>query len=352
MSTLHVEAVEITDIRPHPNADRLVLVLAKGFQIVSGKDNDYSVGDIVVHIPPDAMLTKKWADEWKVTPYLAWRKSEEKGQVKAAKIRGEVSYGFLIPNEFEAKLGEDLKERYDISKYEPPETHSAGDRLPEHPLFHRYTEIENGENYPDLFVVGEEVVATEKLHGTNSRVGVVVEMDSGTMSTLIGTHATQIGVTSESLYSYPLNQYFDKFEKLWELAQFNIGDTPIQSVVVFGEIFGGKVQDLAYGIKRGKYEYRIFDIAVNRIYMDFDQFELICQALDLPMVPVLYRGAYDLAKMQELATGKTTINDGPHMREGIVVKPVKERRAARPGRVILKFKSPDYITRKGGTEFK
>ena len=40
------------------------------------------------------------------------------------------------------------------------------------PTFHEYTEIQNYYKYPDAIPVGTLVRVTEKIHGTNSRVGV------------------------------------------------------------------------------------------------------------------------------------------------------------------------------------
>jgi len=49
---------------------------------------------------------------------------------------------------------------------------------------------------------------------------------------------------------------------------------------------------------------------------------------------------------KETVTGRQT-----HLREGIVIKPVTERRHEEIGRVVLKSVSGKHLTRKGGTEF-
>ena len=49
----------------------------------------------------------------------------------------------------------------------------AGDAAEDHPLFQRYTDIEDFRNFPDALQPGETVVMTEKVHGTNARVGIV-----------------------------------------------------------------------------------------------------------------------------------------------------------------------------------
>lgn len=167
MSDLIVKVVRVDEILDHPNADKLEIIKIGGWQIVSGKGN-YKVGDLVVHIPQDAMVPKEWADKWEVTKYLSWRKNGSAGRVRAAKLRGVTSFGFLSPNESGAELGTELSEHYGITKYEPPPLPvgmSAGQMASNHPLFHQYTDIQNLRNYPDKLDYSDNIVILEKLHG-------------------------------------------------------------------------------------------------------------------------------------------------------------------------------------------
>ena len=59
------------------------------------------------------------------------------------------------------------------------------------------------------------------------------------------------------------------------------------------------------------------------------------------MVPVLYRGPYSFKKINEIAQGRSTLDAGC-IREGTVVKPVKERWNEVTGRTILKHLSDEY----------
>jgi len=45
---------------------------------------------------------------------------------------------------------------------------SAGDSEPNHPLFSRYTEIENLRNFPDVLALGEDVAVTIEIEATAS----------------------------------------------------------------------------------------------------------------------------------------------------------------------------------------
>ena len=76
----------------------------------------------------------------------------------------------------------------------------------------------------------------------------------------------------------------------------------------------------------------------------------MCALFNIDVVPHLYTGPYCPTKMKELATGNTTlVEDNPHIREGIVIKP-KEERFWGNRRCILKLINDDYLLRKGGTE--
>ncbi len=62
----------------------------------------------------------------------------------------------------------------------------------------------------------------------------------------------------------------------------------------------------------------------------------------MPTVPILWRGPFSLERIAELSRGLTTLADD-HIREGVVVKPAKERFDPEVGRVVLKYLSDDYL---------
>ena len=69
----------------------------------------------------------------------------------------------------------------------------------------------------------------------------------------------------------------------------------------------------------------------------------------LTQVPVLYEGIYDLSVVMALTSGPSTIEDAGHMREGVVVRPFYEMKDRGNKRIIGKYVSPEYLTRKGET---
>jgi RNA ligase (TIGR02306 family) len=344
MSDLIVEVSTIDEINPHSNADRLDLAIVKGWQTVVPKDR-FSAGDTVVYVPIDAVLPIELSDELGVTGYL------NKQRVRAARLRGEMSFGFVFPpSDLEgyngalscAEIGDDVAEVLNITKWEPPiRMTNTGKQTYEHPLLFRYTDIQNIKNFPDIFIEGEEVVVTEKIHGTNSRLAII--RDDKELTYVAGSHKTQRDEDPDCLYWKPMN------DKIREMLMEIHRDHDASSVILYGEIFGQNIQDLTYG--RQGIDYRAFDIKADGKYLDYEEFIYWCSLFSVPVVPVLYVGPFSKERLLALTVGDTTLEEGKHIREGIVVKAKEERLHPRLGRTILKSISDDYLMRKNATEF-
>lgn len=334
MSSLIVAIAAIDEVKPHPNADRLEIAVIKGWQVIVGKGT-YQPGDRVIYVPPDAVVPEIWSDRWGVTKYLS------KGRVRCAKLRGVPSFGFTAPitdlvlfheaNNVDVDVDENVADLFGITKYEPPFKASAEDAAPDHPLFVKYTDIENLRHFPDMLIPGEELVATEKIHGTNARVGMI----EGEL--MAGSHRLRRkrpDDLSSSLYWYPLT--------LPSVAALldDLGAVHKQ-VILFGEVFG-RVQSLRYGLPNAV-AFRAFDLMLDGQYADWDWFDATCHLYGVPIVPLVARGAMDLEQIKRLSEGHTLVPGGDHIREGVVVKPIRERHDGRTGRVILKMVSDAYL---------
>ena len=142
------------------------------------------------------------------------------------------------------------------------------------------------------------------------------------------------------------------------MTSCDLSVTAKHSVVLFGELFGSGVQDMAYGLNNGAKSFRAFDIAVNGKYLDFDEKGALFARFSVEMVPHLYRGPFSWNVLEEQTYGPTTMCSSGVAgrfpgREGCVVTPVTERYdpdLGGSGRVIFKSISADYLARKGGTE--
>jgi RNA ligase (TIGR02306 family) len=341
MSSVIVEVVEIEEIRPHPNADRLFLAQIRGWQTVIRKLEDgspeFRKGERVVYIPPDSTLPRDLATRLGVVNYLSEKVNaagDKELVVRRVRLRGEPSYGFTIrPDDANWPVGTDVKEHYGVGKFMPPVKFDAGDTERAHPLFERYTDIENLRNFPAVIAEGEEVVITEKIHGTNTRIGAI----EGVL--LAGSHGLQRkrpepDKLATSLYWFPstLTTVMSLLNSLKDRRK---------QVILYGEVYGSRVQKLHYGKKAGL-GFAAFDLLVDGRYVDHDEFKGLCDQHGVETVPVLGRGPYSLELVRSLSRGRTTLPD-THIREGVVVKPTKERFDPVIGRVILKYLSDDYL---------
>lgn len=93
----------LTNVRPHPNADRLLIAMAAGYQVIVGLDAEE--GDIGILFPEGGRLSHKMLMANKlyrknpVTGQPMGGYFEESGRVRAVKLRGAESDGFFTPLE-------------------------------------------------------------------------------------------------------------------------------------------------------------------------------------------------------------------------------------------------------------
>jgi RNA ligase (TIGR02306 family) len=178
-SSLIVEVCAIDEIKNHPNADKMDIAIVKGWQLCVAK-RGYSSGDVGVYFPIDSLVPKDVAESLDFDKYLTFYKDRpDMGKVKAVKLRGEPSYGVFIPIEKmkeylqdedlsnSLKVGDNLAEDLGIEKWEPPLTLNSQEAETPHPLFEKYTDIENYRNFPNVLTEDDEVVVTEKIHGNS-----------------------------------------------------------------------------------------------------------------------------------------------------------------------------------------
>ncbi|MCU0490717.1 MAG: RNA ligase (ATP) [Chloroflexaceae bacterium] len=330
MSSLIVPVALIDAMLPHPNADALEIAHVLGWQLVVRK-GDYQAGAKVVYFPPDTVLPLEVSERFGVTKYLS------KQRIRCARLRGEPSFGLAVaPDDETWAVGENVAEHYGATKYEPPLRPTAGDAEADHPLFVAYTDIENMRNFPTVFVPDEPVVVSEKIHGTNCRVG-VVEGEWMAGSKGLRRVRPENDRFAHNTYWFP-----------WSLEPVQAMLTALaarhRQVMLFGEVFGGSVQSLGYGVARGQMQFRAFDLLLDGRYADWPDFTAWCANYGVAVVPELSSMPFSLEAVKRLSGGTTTLmGENAHIREGVVVRPLRERTDPRVGRVILKYVSDAYL---------
>jgi len=328
MSSLIVPVATIEAIRPHTNADSLELAQVLGWQVVVRK-GEYRVGQKIVYFPIDTILPLDVSERFGVTKYLS------RQRIRCAKLRGEPSFGLVVIPDRDWPVGENVAEYYGAKKYEPPVRPTAGDAEREHSLFVAYTEIENMRNFPTIFEAGESVMISEKIHGTNTRVGCIEsELMAGSMR--LRRRRPADDRFAGSIYWFPFT--LEPVRKLVE----ELGRAHRQ-VILFGEVYGSKIQSFHYGLL-GTLGFRAFDLLLDGHYMDWPDFLTLCSRYSVETVPVLATIPFDLDEIRRYSEGKTQlIAKDAHIREGVVVRPLRERTDPRVGRVILKYVSDSYL---------
>ena len=366
----------------------------------------YHEGDLIVYVPGDSIITDEWADKLGIKTLL-------KGGNRVAKValRGEPSFGLVIEIPEDKKgiwqEGDNVADYFGITKYEPPVKANAGDAAPRDaeidPYFDKFTDIQNLRFFTSVFQPGEEVVASEKFHGTSDRVGVInghkvagsmelrrampvrVPKNELTNEQMIGMrvkkpsgkpfksgnkintvkeivdYPNREGVKAfsfyeddsvvdcnncvpESLMNEPVGFNDEEVKKStywfpWSLPSVETlleelsKSHPI--VELFGEVYGNSIQrGFNYDAGNGL-GFRAFGIKTGDKFLDWQDFEDTCNKFGVPMVPVLYKGPFDMAKILALAEGNTTVGNAPLI-EGVVVVPAKERCDPKVGRAALK----------------
>jgi RNA ligase (TIGR02306 family) len=353
MSSLIVEVCEVKEIRKHPDADKLEIAVVKDWECLVGV-GDHEVGELVIFVPPDSILPPDLIEKWNI----GYLKNKKTGRVGVIKLRGVYSYGLIVPNYDGYKKGTNVADIYGITKWVPPSERVGKSRKKANPRFHKYTDIENYRNFEDVLVDGEQVIISEKIHGTNLRAGWVLKDPDGIIERVrnflgmkpayefvVGSRNVQLKSEDRTYYGTNIYQATANY--------YELKDRIPRGYVVYGEIFGFKIQDLIYG--RTGLDVRFFDVMHEGEYLNLiDAYTLL---VDWGLKPAPLWGNYYWSKdlvedILETFFSKPSKLDESTLQEGVVIRPVAERTDPKLGRVILKLVNPEYLARKGGSENK
>ena len=350
----------VNEIKEIPGADNIEQGVIGGWNCII-KKGEYKVGDLVGIATTDAVIPQGLSDAMNVTNYL------RKGQrVRTVKLRGVYSECLVIANQFLPigynLEGKDLMEDLKIFKYEPPVVQvqlSSGRKIKYHqnPNFTVYYKFPNLKNVSGMFVIGDIVEITRKLHGTNARYGIVKKRKLSIWDKVkrlfgdkwadyefvYGSHNVEKGSDSQGFYDTDVwREVADKYkikDKLWHLAKVlgsvqNIGS----GIIIYGEVYGPGIQkNYDYGLK--ELEFAMFDISINGEYQRTETAKIYADSpiLNLPYVPVLHYGFWS-QEIQDKFTFNNFIEGTKVPHEGIVIKDSSGRREK-----VAKVINPDYL---------
>lgn len=356
MAAFDVTVRRLDSVENHPNADRLDLAVVGGYRAVVAKDA-YKAGDLIAYIPEAAILPAELIERLGLTGKLA---GPEFNKVHAVRLRGALSQGIVLKAEPHWVEGQSVLEELGITKFIPQvPAELAGSVYPLEREEGLSFDVDDIKAWPGVFQDGEEVVFTEKVHGVFMSVSA---LPSGQERTGAGHHEGLVWVSSKGLLAQRMafwhgvdnpNMYLRAAIDL-NLYQpaLKLADDAGKVVHILGELYGLGVQDLHYGTKGGRPQFRVFAIVIDGVYLDDVELDNTLDYYSLERAPVLYRGPFNAEVLAQYTNGKESITGKEtHLREGVVVLPVKERMDAMLGRVCLKSVSEAYLLRKGGTEY-
>ena len=350
---------KVTDIKSIDGADNIELVVVNGWNCIS-KKGEYEVNQLAIIATTDAIIPQSLSDEIGVTNYL--RKG---GRVRTIKLRGVYSECLIIPlhDAMDPKLlseeGKDLMDELGIYKYEPPvrQVQLAGGhkiKYKDNPNFHVYYKFPNFKNVPNMFTEDDVVEITRKIHGTNSRYGIVKKNKLSLWDKVkkffgdewidyefvYGSHNVEKGSDSQGFYDTDvwrtIADRYDIKDKLWAHVKTWYSPELIGTgFIIYGEIFGKGIQkNYEYGLD--DIEFVGFDVEMNNKYLSVYRSDSELASLKLDYVELLYRGFWS-QEIQDAFTFNQFIYNTKVPHEGIVIKHKSGDR-----KLVAKVINPDY----------
>ncbi len=206
MSDWQPQIVRIEKVEKHPDADVLDIATVLGDYPVIIKRDEYRVDDVACYIPIDSIVpdthqfhflspknVEKYEEngEIKTRPlgpkYEVGSVPEKYRIIKAKKIRGRYSQGMLVPCPVDIrlqlpdgsgwKIGDSVTELLQLKKWEeqeedniPNAKKSRGANAEKAPQGWAipYYDVDGLRKYVDCLKPDEEIVLTEKVHGSNA----------------------------------------------------------------------------------------------------------------------------------------------------------------------------------------
>ena len=385
MSKHETKVIRIEEILPHPNADRLALILVGGFQVVVRKDQ-FKTGDLAIYVEPDSIVPEMdafsfvWEKDGGGNPNRHLEAGipvpEKYRRVTVRRFRKEWSEGLLLPvidfpilDSYEE--GDDVSEVIGITHWNPPEdqedrdpsvkqsktmprslkgwfyflknwalyiltfghygwTQNLGDNEKAPKNTPGIYDVENYKNFKDVIQEGEQVVATEKIHGSNGRF-LFQPNTLGPGKMYAGSRKLWKKEGSTTIWRKVL-EYNPDIRRWCE-------DHP--DYVLYGEVVPTQ-SGFDYGHKKETPWFYLFDI--KDPLGDWVPYEVargLTVGYDIEWVPLLHQGPFT-SEVLKLADGKTKTG-GTHIREGVVIKVQPERHERNLGRVQLKVVSNAYL---------
>ena len=402
-STHRAEVVPVF-LEPHPNADTLSIVRVWGYTVVV-KTADWKHEPFGVYVVPDSVVPDHPYFQFLAagapevdggSPVLRLKDR----RITARRFRGVMSEGFLIsrtecekhwPGPF--TNGDDLAERIGITRYEAPTNADTNTYGHGRGLMHMENEpgppsniapiydLESWHRYgAETFKDGDYVVLTEKIDGTNFRACYYFDtdqtfahdglelFDERYAKFYVGSHRTwkrqMLPVPPRKWWIHVLEflgirqvplpraaqDVYSRAARMYPQIEHFCRANPNHTL--YGEIYGCVLNGSGakYGHAPEQFSFAAFDIRKpNGEWMDYSEFVTFCKVWRIPVVPPIVSVFYTEELVRACMSGPSLTANLPvgekdsHLREGVVIRLLKEEHPSRGTRKCLKAVSPEFL---------
>lgn len=334
--------IRVPKVRKAENSDRLYIIDVMGMTAIVGDSWVGREGELAVVFPAEVQLSHEYmhGNNLYRDKELNQNKSEAgyldtNRRVRAMKLRGNISNGLVMPL---TSLVDGLRVAPEVSegdvfdtvegielcrKYVVPVKAASGQNRADSKIKKAFKRVDNT-FLPEHFDTGqwlreeghvrpdEELIITQKLHGTSCRLANTVVKRQHTkreklaakfLGARIADHEYDLVAGSRKAIKDPNNPNQDHYYQtdIWTDALSVYGDRIPKNVIVFGELVGyvpgtgGAIQKgHTYGVQPGQYELYVYRVAIitedAELYdLSWDQVRDFCSRHGLKHVPELDR---------------------------------------------------------------
>jgi RNA ligase (TIGR02306 family) len=325
----------INQINPHTNAEKLLLAMILGWQVVINKEENLKVGDKVIYFEIDSILPE--GEEW--SKFM----EKCKYRVKTIKLRGELSQGLIIPLEKlfpkidrEFNEGDDLTNLLKLTKYDDEDIQilEGKSRVSNFPTEYGVSKTDEVriQSSPSLLkeFYGKPYIATLKYDGTSS----TFIYDDSKTEFIVCSRNQKLEESKEDLYWKTARKY-----NIEEILKKN------PDFILQGEIYGPKINGNKLNVKEVKLViFNVFSKELNK-GLDYEELVSFCKVNSLEYASLMTSGDSfneSVSSLLEMVKGNYPNTNTP--REGFVFRLKKNWDNSR--RCSFKVINNDYLLKK------
>jgi Rnl2 family RNA ligase len=212
--------------------------------------------------------------------------------------------------------------------------------------FLKYPELVTLDKRPEILSV-KQVVATEKLHGSNFRVFFPAGMTS-LDEVRFGGRNEVFAPGDDGFYGGKAVRWFKSRPELMKRLMEVFASYGFSDVTVYGEICGAGIQKGVRYAASDEALFRAFDLRIGENFVTYDLFTKICDDAGLPRVPEIWRGEPSLAAFDALLEKaseegrRNGVGAEDNLAEGVVIRSNPLLRDVFGEWLIIKHKSVGF----------